>query len=962
MNAKRILLMFLLGYWPVSALAALGISQSPLFVASTEPRIMLLLSRDEQLSIKAYTDYTDLDNDGVLDTSYKDSISYYGYFDSNKCYAYSSSKAYFSPSAAVTSGTHQCNGSAWSGNFLNWASMTRMDIVRKVLYGGDRVASLDTTGANGVTVLERQFLPNDVHSFVKVYTPPATPTTAMPSIQSLTGISGQTSISLCNVSSSYDSTINAKATGLMTTLPDPLIKVASGSWPQWAASEVTECELSGTGGITNNTTTQPSSLLGSAYTAKVKVCDTTGGTEANCKTYTNTGTNVQTVKPIGLLQKYSDLDAIKRSRFGLMTGSYTKNKSGGILRKNIALIAGTGTSTDYEIDQNTGAFTNQNSTGHGIVYTLDRLRIAGFNFTSTGTNGKYTVGCNTNGIAASAIEGKCFDWGNPLSETYLETIRYFAGLTPTTAFNFSDSSVLAGMPTSAISWTDPLPSGEWCALCNIVVLSTGINSFDMDQLTNFTPTGGSSVSGAALTTTVGILEGINGSYMVGKNGTSTADLLCSGKNISDLALVTGICPDQPGTEGGFGIAGLAYATKTVDLRPGYSSLRQSRWGGVNGANADWAARQPMTTFAVQLAQAMPTFTTAVGTAGNVTILPACQANSTSGATSTSPGWRNCGLLDVIVDPNVAMSSVGSDHTAKTSTCSGNGTTSQCFSVVWEDSQWGNDHDMDGIERLGYCVGSACTTFKMLCPTTGSAYATIGAFSDPGIGKVIVAACVIQTSAGDSLQFGYTIAGTVNDGVYFPILRPGGKDFYIGSPLPSSTITAPTSTVGTDHTTPTEKFTQGNSVGLLKNPLWYVAKYGGFTESAPTVETPTPGLQSEWDANGDGTPDNYFDVRNPANLVTALGSIFDTASRSDFSAASEAANSTSLRTQGRVYQAKFSNADWSGHLLSYKISVTGALEPTAEWDAGIKINAQDPTTGRVIITKGSTDGVAFSWQI
>ncbi|MGM9139699.1 hypothetical protein ACTFGH_03255, partial [Campylobacter jejuni] len=26
----------------------------------------------------------------------------------------------------------------WSGNFLNWATMTRMDILRKVLYGGKR--------------------------------------------------------------------------------------------------------------------------------------------------------------------------------------------------------------------------------------------------------------------------------------------------------------------------------------------------------------------------------------------------------------------------------------------------------------------------------------------------------------------------------------------------------------------------------------------------------------------------------------------------------------------------------------------------------------------------------------------------------------------------------------------------------------------------------------------------------
>ena len=30
-----------------------------------------------------------------------------------------------------------------------------------------------------------------------------------------------------------------------------------------------------------------------------------------------------------------------------------------------------------------------------------------------------------------------------------------------------------------------------------------------------------------------------------------------------------------------------------------------------------------------------------------------------------------------------------------------------FMVNWEDSTWGSNYDMDGIERLEFCVGSAC---------------------------------------------------------------------------------------------------------------------------------------------------------------------------------------------------------------------------------------------------------------
>ena len=40
---------------------------------------MLDISKDQQLHKKAYNDYSDLDNDGKLETTYKHSIDYYGY-------------------------------------------------------------------------------------------------------------------------------------------------------------------------------------------------------------------------------------------------------------------------------------------------------------------------------------------------------------------------------------------------------------------------------------------------------------------------------------------------------------------------------------------------------------------------------------------------------------------------------------------------------------------------------------------------------------------------------------------------------------------------------------------------------------------------------------------------------------------------------------------------------------------
>ena len=76
----------------------LNIGSTPLYLgASVQPIVMLNLPRDHQLYIKAYNDYTDLDNDGIADTQYKHSVIYYGYFDSYKCYDYDTTNHRYVP-------------------------------------------------------------------------------------------------------------------------------------------------------------------------------------------------------------------------------------------------------------------------------------------------------------------------------------------------------------------------------------------------------------------------------------------------------------------------------------------------------------------------------------------------------------------------------------------------------------------------------------------------------------------------------------------------------------------------------------------------------------------------------------------------------------------------------------------------------------------------------------------------
>ena len=124
---------------------------------------MLVLGRDHKLYYEAYNDASDLDGDGQLDVGYNPNIDYYGYFDSYKEYVYDSSQSRFEP-VAKTADKKVTAAGRWSGDFLNYLTTSRMDALRKVLFGGYR--STDTTTE---TVLERVFLPQDAHSWGKEY-------------------------------------------------------------------------------------------------------------------------------------------------------------------------------------------------------------------------------------------------------------------------------------------------------------------------------------------------------------------------------------------------------------------------------------------------------------------------------------------------------------------------------------------------------------------------------------------------------------------------------------------------------------------------------------------------------------------------------------------------------------------------------------------------------------------------
>jgi type IV pilus assembly protein PilY1 len=71
---------------------------------------------------------------------------------------------------------------------------------------------------------------------------------------------------------------------------------------------------------------------GPDFRARVQVCVTGALGSEKCKQYPDGN-----YKPIGLLQTYGDDGQLN---FGMISGSYDKNTSGGVLRKDISPFAG----------------------------------------------------------------------------------------------------------------------------------------------------------------------------------------------------------------------------------------------------------------------------------------------------------------------------------------------------------------------------------------------------------------------------------------------------------------------------------------------------------------------------------------------------------------------------------------------------------------------------------------------
>lgn len=879
--------------WPSTPLGA---------TTNATPMTMLVMSKDHKLFYEAYNDASDVDGDGTLDVRFNPKIKYYGLFDADYCYSYSNNR--FIP-GGTTDELGKCSGGAkWSGRWLNYMTTARIDALRKVLYGGHR--EVDTEDQ---TILRRAYIPQDAHSWGKEYHSEETDGY---------NIRDYTDLNLPNSGTRHffgNLTANAgkSCTDLDNCSEDlqPLLRIRTNVgngyriW-QWASKErpVLDDKLATTGGdIKFPANTGPSN-----YVVRVEVC--TSKYHNGCKQYGN-----GKYKPTGLLHDYGENESMY---FGLLSGSYDNPMSGGRLRKVISSFA-------KEVDTTTGQFT-ANAT---IVKNLNSIRIRDFN--NNRTDNSYRSGWVT---TRPMNEGEFVDWGNPIGEMLYEATRYFAGKKSATNAFFSNGTTRddqVGLTNA--TWDDPFAesseaSADFCARANFLIISDVYPSFDSDQLPgSFFGSLSSDLTGLNVQTEAGAIttfeSNITGLRFIGRSG-ALDDRAPTAKQVSSLATIRGLAPEEPTKEGSYYSSAVARYARTTDLR------------------ADLTGKQTVESYVVALSSPLPKIEIKTSNNRFVTIVPFAKSVSGEGISASKSSFQPTNqIVDFYVEKIANSGHADSDNTVN------GGRYYAEFQINFEDVEQGADHDMDAVAKYVIRENASNQIEVTVTPT----------YEAGGIGH----------------SMGYVISGTTRDGVYLVAKDNSGTPAYFlnvpagGSPgdcdvtpMPASCGSIPS--VGSPATgIPTFTFNPSANAAatILKDPLWYAAKHGGFKD---LNKNDTLDLDTEWDENGDGVPDTYFYVQNPLRLKESLKKAFDNIIERSGSGGNVVANSTNLSTETYVYQGIFNSEKWSGDLVAYQVTDEGVAE-TPSWRASEKIPlaANRKIFFGSIANNGALSGKTFSWN-
>jgi type IV pilus assembly protein PilY1 len=856
----------------------------------TVPRVLLVFSKDHKLHQQAYNGFTDMDRDGRPDTGFNPSVPYYGYFDSASCYRYVGSidkyrefgdiNEYFvrtgptledDPQQALDDARpeqvkargikaaraahyatgerigicqkpHSEVGGNYSGNWLNYVTTTRMDVVRKVLYGGYRrldenVTRTDKKGkplpGTGVTQLQSSLVPRDAHTWgtdvlsddrwaseteltnyydISRYTPFPKPKRGSAHFFARTRNKSLNDYVLHFpvvefILDANDSYLLDPKDPKYYNIFDPDINLtgSAGRYFDWVLNQAPNPST-----LYALRPTSRSQGLIRSLTIHVNVCDRDSPAPGeNCRAYPNGN-----LKPSGLLQQNGESGQML---FGLLTGSYDylrtaykgddgpgqdTRRKGGVLRNHMGDLSGA-------INPETGQFIEG-----GLIRNIDSLIIA----ESPTYGGVYLT-------AAS--------WGNPVGELLYEGVRYFSRISedpsrpptvePTADFVPVKKETKYHPEISATYYTQwkslpPVASAE-CAKPVIILIAEAEADYDGDTAVNV-PGGLRAPPLSSLPQAVAaglpdafdmaryldLITGIEGYAHDGRNYYYAAEPYrnpnkapydesneiwgdCTPKRLSSLNDVLGLCPNLPSFEGTYSAAAVAYYARTHSFSPPDSE------------------EQPLDIYVLTLTPSFPPLAFPVyGASGkperNISLMPTSMSNRDPYTTyNRLIGFLNYYIIDwqtdsrgtpyrVVVRVNFEDASQGRDFSYGGSNWDSDllvEYTLELLAASPSSKTGGVSYRMERDPAIKKEADDPSLRTSGALKVKGGTYWAFRAPYDgsfviePGeVAGLIVGQWKVMTSVDKPMTTGYSISGSTHDGIYMDIGDHGGIAKY-GTP-------------------------------------------------------------------------------------------------------------------------------------------------------------------------------------
>lgn len=921
-----------LAFLPGVTFAELDIHNEPLFVGvSIPPTVMLNMSSDNQLFFNAYPEYADLTGNGEPELGYNHEFDYYGYFDSLKCYDYDVAGNHFSPQSITTN--KYCDGVSgdWSGNFLNWLTMARIDTVRKILYGGFR--SVDTEEK---TILERTYLPNDAHSWVRFYNKPdlnrlspfesGEPTVSIStSDHSVVGGSlGNNGDRLWFTVPQWDNELIQTGDQVKITNEDDedvwmvgvIVEIDTGS-PRRVRVQVTDsenpnglgendewvltnysragvsfCNTTVSGTASSHEVTDPPLLTVargdySLWTAaerwqcrwredeNTNALSIGGQNFSNGNHYSASGLWANAENPrrnnvrLGDRDFQARVEVCKPDLVGEERCQEYGDDDDELILKPIGLLqefSGTGA---LQFGLMTGSYTNH--VDGGVL----RKNISSFADEVNPDTGQFTYPTDSIVRTIDRLRIYGYSHNNGTYDRNAENCPF--GTTKNQMINgrcFSWGNPQAEILAESLRYLAGLEPNNDFNVSGTDRIS-GLTSADWDNpITEerwCTPTSVIQFNASVTSYDDGAPAAASGLPGIGSLDTWTAGV-GAGEGINGSEVFVGGDQGFCSSSTLSSLAGFKGICPEAPNQDGtYHIAGLANYAYLTDLRPDWLGEQTVDTIGVSLAPAVPRI--AIPKPGEteaaVVILPACDNRGEN---------SRCALVDFrIVDQDIEE---------------GTGE----FFVQWDVAEWGADFDSDLNGNIRYEI-------------TDDA--------------VEVTTEVWAQSSGRSTGFGYIISGTTQDGFH----AHSGINGYTRA---AATLGAPSCNNCARNDPPTShEFEIGDSTAeLLREPLYYAAKWGGFDKDRNFPSDPT-----SWDKDGDGEPDNYFFAVNPADLFNAL--------RRAFQRVLDAVETTTLETTSSrletgtlVYQAGFDTTTWSGDILAIDPLETGPNR--TKWIASEKL--------------------------